>query len=221
MPVALLLTLALAGCTEPPPAGGNTTAPPTFQGYTYAGGPHPMVVVSTTHGPFILEVFTDQTPQTANNFLNLTKAGFYDGLRFHRVIGPAKAPPNGWFVQSGDNLSRDLNLRERWGFGGANVTVPDEIPRVNGSLVLRFDAPGILAMANRGPNTANSQFFITLNQTSWLNGNYTIFGQVIAGFETIRAIGNLPTDPGDRPTQDAIIQRAAVYRPEPPGNVSS
>lgn len=139
----------------------------------------------TTKGDITLQLFAGETPVTVANFLNLALRGFYDGVSFHRVIA-------GFMMQGGDPTGR--------GTGGPGYTFEDEFrPQ------LRFDRPGLLAMANRGPKTNGSQFFITYGTTPHLNDHHTIFGAVITGFEVAEAIRQGDTirsviiqDPPDR-----------------------
>jgi peptidyl-prolyl cis-trans isomerase A (cyclophilin A) len=192
-----LAVVPLAGCLEGP-------------GQEKAAG-NPLVVLDTARGPIVLEVFLDKVPLTARNFLNLTGKGFYDGTRFHRVIGPAKMPPDGFMIQGGDAFSRDLAQFSRWGNAEPNYTIPDEYPRAaNGSLLLTHDRAGVLSMANRGPNTGSTQFFITLNATHWLDGKNAVFGRVVAGLSVVRDIGGVRTDNEDRPLQETQVFRATV-----------
>lgn len=126
------------------------------------------VVVKTTQGDIGLTLFAGRTPVTVANFLNLAQHGYYDGVRFHRVIA-------GFMMQGGDPTGS--------GAGGPGYAFEDEfLPE------LRFDRAGLLAMANRGPATNGSQFFITYTATPHLNDHHTIFGEVRTGLEVTRAI---------------------------------
>lgn len=126
------------------------------------------VLLCTEKGDIALRLFTEQTPVTAANFVNLALRGYYDGVSFHRVIA-------GFMMQGGDPTGR--------GTGGPGYTFEDEFhPQ------LRFDRPGLLAMANCGPATNGSQFFITYSATPHLDDHHTIFGEVIAGGEVTEAI---------------------------------
>lgn len=147
-------------------------------------------VLRTSCGRIELELFADRTPETANNFVFLAREGFYDGLTFHRVV-------DGFVVQGGDP-SGD-------GTGGPGYTFEDEI--VDG---LGFDGKGLLAMANSGPGTNGSQFFITLGPAEHLNGLHTIFGRVIEGMDVVERIGKLPVGPADRPTETVYIERVRI-----------
>ena len=140
----------------------------------------------TNHGDIRIELFPEDAPKTVENFEELARKGFYDGTTFHRVI-------DDFMIQGGDPRGD--------GTGGPGYTFEDE---PNDHRVVR----GALAMANAGPNTNGSQFFIvTADECSWLDGKHTVFGRVANGMETVDAISNLPTDAGDKPREDAVIER--------------
>ena len=140
----------------------------------------------TNQGAFRVKLFATQTPVTVNNFVYLAQNSFYDGLIFHRII-------DGFMIQGGDPTGT--------GGGGPGYRFQDEI--VPG---LVFDMPGKLAMANAGPGTNGSQFFITVASTDWLNGKHTIFGEVVEGQEVITAISRMTTGARDVPVQRVIIE---------------
>ena len=145
--------------------------------------------MTTNHGEIRFELFDDDAPRTVENFRSLARDGFYDGLTFHRVI-------RDFMIQGGDP--------EGTGTGGPGYTFEDEI---NQHKVVR----GALAMANAGPNTNGSQFFIvTTDAAPWLDGKHTVFGRVTAGMEVVDALEALPTDRRDRPREDARIERLEV-----------
>lgn len=143
---------------------------------------HPMVTIETTKGTIALELYPEDAPKTVENFLTLAKKGFYNGIVFHRVIP-------GFMVQTGDPTGT--------GRGGPGYSFADEF-----SPTRTHDGPGVLSMANAGPNTNGSQFFITLKATPWLDGKHTIFGHVTQGQEVIEAIVAAPRDANDRPTTE-------------------
>jgi len=143
-------------------------------------------VIRTNLGPMTLELFALDAPKTVNNLVFLAQEGFYDGLIFHRVIP-------GFMIQGGDPTGT--------GTSGPGYQFQDEIVP---SLV--FDTPGILAMANSGPNTNGSQFFITVVPTPHLNGAHTIFGKIIEGQDVADAIAKVPAAAGNRPIQNVVIQ---------------
>ena len=140
----------------------------------------------TNHGAIAIELFDDDAPKTVDNFLKLSRDGFYDGVVFHRVI------PD-FMIQGGDPTGT--------GSGGPGYQFDDE---PNERKVVR----GALAMANAGPNTNGSQFFIvTTEAASWLDGKHTVFGEVTGGMDVVDAISALETDARDRPRDDVIIER--------------
>jgi peptidyl-prolyl cis-trans isomerase B (cyclophilin B) len=140
----------------------------------------------TNHGAIELELFDDDAPKTVENFRKLAADGFYEGVIFHRVI------PD-FMIQGGDPTGT--------GTGGPGYTFEDEF---NDHKIVR----GALAMANAGPNTNGSQFFIvTTPEAPWLDGKHTVFGQVTSGMEAVDAIERQPTDGRDKPLEDAKIER--------------
>ncbi|MGH9159391.1 MAG: peptidylprolyl isomerase [Vicinamibacteraceae bacterium] len=166
--------------------------------------------VTTTQGAFTVRFFDKEAPQTVANFVGLAEgkkgwtdpengAGverpFYDGLIFHRNI-------DGFMIQGGDPKGD--------GTGGPGYEFGDEF-----HASLRHDKPGILSMANAGPNTNGSQFFITLGPTPHLDNRHSVFGEVISGLDVIKQIGAEPTDRRDRPLKDIAIERVAIERVPP------
>jgi peptidyl-prolyl cis-trans isomerase B (cyclophilin B) len=143
----------------------------------------------TNHGSIELELFDDAAPKTVQNFLKLAKDGFYDGVIFHRVI-------QDFMIQGGDPTGT--------GSGGPGYQFEDEF---NDHKVVR----GALAMANAGPNTNGSQFFIvTTGAAPWLDGKHTVFGQVTSGMDVVDAIEGVDTGPGDKPRDDVRIESITV-----------
>lgn len=134
------------------------------------------VTLTTNKGDIVFTLFREQAPVTTLNFLTLAQSGFYNDLVFHRVI------PN-FMAQVGDPLTRDVNREAMWGTGGAGYTIPDEF-----SSELKHDSAGIVSMANSGPNSGSSQFFITFAPTPWLDGKHTVFGKVTGGMEVLQKI---------------------------------
>jgi cyclophilin family peptidyl-prolyl cis-trans isomerase len=136
----------------------------------------------TEKGDITVQLFADRAPRTVENFVTLARAGFYDGTTFHRVIG-------GFMAQGGDPTGT--------GTGGPGYRIPDEVHPD-----LRHDRPGILSMANAGPNTGGSQFFITHVATPWLDDRHAVFGEVVEGMEVVNAIRERDPqrdpEPGDR-----------------------
>ena len=145
----------------------------------------------TSKGTFDIELFEDKAPKTTGNFITLVEKGFYNGLIFHRVI-------DGFMIQGG--------CPKGDGTGGPGYTIPDEFHPD-----LRHNGEGILSMANAGPNTGGSQFFITLAKTEWLDGHHAVFGKVIKGMDVVKAIGKVETDPfRDRPYEDVKINKITI-----------
>ena len=145
--------------------------------------------MTTNHGAIELELFDDAAPKTVENFRRLSGDGFYDGLIFHRVI-------RDFMIQGG--------CPQGTGTGGPGYSFEDEI---NEHKIVR----GALAMANAGPDTNGSQFFIvTTDAAPWLDGKHTVFGEVTSGMDVVDKIESLPTDGSDRPREDARIESMAV-----------
>ena len=160
----------------------------------------PVAVFETSKGTFEAELFAAECPETVWNFINLAegrqpteKEGpFYDGLTFHRVIA-------GFVIQGG--------CPQGTGTGGPGYRFKDEFDPS-----LRHDAPGILSMANAGPNTNGSQFFVTLAPTPHLNDRHSVFGRVTKGIEVVEAIGAVATGPMDRPVDPVVIKKLTIQR---------
>ncbi|MDA0169211.1 peptidylprolyl isomerase [Solirubrobacter taibaiensis] len=148
-----------------------------------------VATMSTNHGDITIELFDEDSPKTVQNFKDLAAKGYYDGLSFHRII-------KDFMIQGGCPLGT--------GTGGPGYEFEDEI---NSHKLVR----GSLAMANAGPNTNGSQFFIvTLDATPWLDGKHTNFGQVTGGMDVVDKLEGLPTGPGDRPREDAKIEKLTI-----------
>lgn len=152
-----------------------------------------LVVLKTNRGTIKLKLFPDIAPKACENFVGLIKKGYYDGLIFHRVI-------KGFMIQGGDPTGTGRGGESIWG-----APFEDEV-----SGKVTFDRKGILAMANSGPNTNGSQFFITTKPVSHLNNKHTIFGEVVSGYEIVEQIENTPTDSSDRPKEEQKIVKASV-----------
>ena len=144
------------------------------------------MTMTTNHGPIVFEMFDDDAPKTVDNFRTLSEQGFYDGLAFHRII-------RDFMIQGGCPRGD--------GTGDPGYEFEDE---PNQHKVIR----GALAMANRGPNTNGSQFFIVTTEAApWLDGKHTVFGRVTSGMEVVDALEGLPTDGRDKPTEPAAIEK--------------
>ena len=145
---------------------------------------------TTNKGVFVAQMFEEKAPQTTKNFIELTEKGFYDGIIFHRVI-------DGFMIQGGDPTGT--------GRGGPGYRIKDEFGEG-----LVHDSEGILSMANAGPNTGGSQFFITLAPTPWLNGHHAVFGKIIKGMDVVREIGSVATNFQDRPLDPVVMEKVEV-----------
>ena len=141
---------------------------------------------TTSLGSFQAELFEGRAPVTTKNFIDLIEKGYYDGIAFHRVI-------EGFMLQGG--------CPKGDGTGGPGYTIPDEF-----HAELTHDSEGVFSMANSGPNSGGSQFFITLVPTAWLDGKHAVFGKVIEGIETVRTIGRTATGPEDRPLEPVVME---------------
>jgi cyclophilin family peptidyl-prolyl cis-trans isomerase len=147
----------------------------------------------TSMGDITIEFNKDATPNTVANFVKLAQAGFYDGTKFHRVI-------KGFMNQGGDPLSKDDSKYKQWGMGGPGYKFDDEITSTNSNDV------GTIAMANAGPNTNGSQFFINAAPNHSLDTKHTVFGKVTAGLDVVMAINSTPTDAHDQPLTPVVIK---------------
>ena len=145
--------------------------------------------IETSMGAIEADLYPAKAPKTVKNFTDLAKKGFYDGLLFHRVI------PD-FMIQTGDPTGT--------GMGGPGYQFEDEFSD------LGHDTPGTLSMANSGPNTNGSQFFITVAATPWLDQKHSVFGKVTKGQEVANAIANVPRDEGDKPTTPVTITKVTI-----------
>ena len=205
---AALLVAATVAAQQPPAAAPNQTAP---QAAPAAPKPSPRVLArfATSEGNFTAELFEKDAPKTVANFIGLatgtkqwtdpktgatkTKTPFYNGLVFHRVIA-------NFMIQGGDPLGN--------GTGGPGYKFGDEFQSGR-----HLNKPGILAMANAGPATNGSQFFITLRDVDYLTGKHTVFGEVIEGMDVVSKIGLVQTTkPGDKPVTPVVIQSIKIER---------
>jgi peptidylprolyl isomerase len=146
----------------------------------------------TNQGDITIEFLGNDAPNTVTNFVNLAKGGFYDGTKFHRVIA-------GFMIQGGDPLSKDETQQARWGTGGPGYKFEDEIHANN-----KNDS-GTISMANAGPDTNGSQFFINVANNNFLDGKHTVFGRVTAGMDVVKKIENTKTGASDRPVSPMVI----------------
>lgn len=146
--------------------------------------------LETSLGTIKIKLFTKEAPLTSQNFIDLVDKGFYDGIIFHRVIDE-------FMIQGGDPTGT--------GMGGSGKVIPDEF-----KTGLSHGKPGMVSMANAGPNTTSSQFFITLTPQGRLDGGYSVFGEVIEGMDVVTAIGKVKTGLNDRPIEDVKIIKATI-----------
>lgn len=167
---------------------------------------NPVVVLETNQGTVEIELYKDTMPITAGNFEKLVKEGYYDGIKFHRVI-------DGFMIQGGDPLTKDDSQMARWGTGGPGYSIPDE--HIAGPLLT--NVRGTISMANAGPNSGGSQFFINLVDNTGLDfdkqplsSKHPVFGRVIKGMEVVDAIGGVSVGAGDRPLSPVIITKATI-----------
>ena len=152
-----------------------------------------IAIMKTNFGEIKIELFSSDAPKTVENFIKLAKDGFYDGTKFHRVI-------KGFMIQGGDPLTKDNSLKDRWGTGGPGYAFADEIHSNNHNVV------GTIAMANAGPDTNGSQFFINTDDNSYLDTKHTVFGKVIERMDVVGSIENIATEGPGRPVDDVIIE---------------
>lgn len=148
------------------------------------------VMIETNMGKIKVKLYSDKAPITTGNFKKLANKGFYNGIIFHRVI-------DGFMIQGGDPTGT--------GTGGSGETIKDEF-----GPGLKHSKKGILSMANRGPNTGTSQFFITLAPTDWLDGKHAIFGEVVEGMDVVDKIGKVKTGANDKPVKDVVMEKVYV-----------
>lgn len=144
----------------------------------------------TNKGEFVAEMFEDKAPLTTENFISLVQANFYDGIVFHRII-------EGFMIQGGDPTGT--------GMGGSEKIIQDEFGEG-----LTHDSEGIFSMANAGPNTGSSQFFITLAPTPWLDRRHAIFGKIVEGLDIVKAIGSTEVDFRDRPVEPVVMEKVTI-----------
>lgn len=151
------------------------------------------VLLETNQGVIEIELFADKAPKTCENFTGLINKDYYNGIIFHRVI-------KGFMIQGGDPTGTGMGGESIWG-----ESFKDEFDDS-----LSFDSKGVLAMANAGPNTNGSQFFITTAKTEWLNNRHTIFGKVVAGYDVVEKIENTTVGSQDKPIEEQKIIKATV-----------
>ncbi len=153
--------------------------------------------ITTNKGVITLELFGDQTPTTVGNFTKLAQEGFYNTTKFHRVI-------EGFMIQGGDPLTKDDSQQALWGTGGPGYKFADEIvPALS-------NVTGTISMANAGPNTNGSQFFINVADNTFLDGKHAVFGKVVGGMDVVMAIASAEKNQRDVPTDPIILESVVI-----------
>jgi peptidyl-prolyl cis-trans isomerase A (cyclophilin A) len=191
-------------------------ADPQFPAINVPGTGKLYARLHTTQGAIVVELEEERAPKTVANFVGLATGtmawkdaptgktmegkSLYEGVRFHRVIP-------GFMVQVGDPLSRHLDRASSWGTGGPGYQFGDEFHKD-----LKHDKGGILSMANAGPGTNGSQFFITEGPTPHLDRRHSVFGRVVAGQDVVAKIANVPRGRGDRPNEDQVVEKIEIFR---------
>jgi len=151
----------------------------------------------TSEGDITFELLSEEAPKTVENFIKLAKEGFYNGTKFHRVIA-------GFMIQGGDPLTKEDSKMDFWGTGGPGYQFEDEIHSHNENI------PGTVAMANAGPDTNGSQFFINTNNNEFLNQKHTVFAKVSDGTDVVEQIENTETGENDRPVVPVTITSVTI-----------
>lgn len=169
---------------------------------------NPTAEVVTNKGTFTLELYNDEMPTTAGNFIKLAESGFYDGIKFHRVIP-------GFMIQGGDPITKTNDVM-RYGTGGPGYSIPDE--HIKGDKLTNIR--GTISMANSGPNTGGSQFFINVADNTFLDfdkeplsSKHPVFGQVLSGMEVVDAIAEVERNSADMPLEPVVIQTIKIIYP--------
>ena len=158
---------------------------------------HMQTTLHTNHGDIVIELAAADAPNTVANFAKLAGEKLYDGVKFHRVI-------KNFMIQSGDPTSKDDELVSRWGTGGPGYQFADEIHAHNHNM------RGTIAMANSGPNTNGSQFFINTKDNTFLDPKHTVFGHVVGGMDVVDKIEAVKTGMSDRPVEAVVIENITV-----------
>ncbi len=173
----------------------NVNSNNSDKGYFSMSDSITVAIIKTNMGTIEVELFAHQTPKTVENFVGLAEKGYYNGIIFHRVI-------KDFMLQAGDPTGTGRGGASFWGGKFDDEFVSD----------LKHDTPGMLSMANAGPNTNGSQFFITLVPTPWLDGKHTVFGKVINGMDVVYAIGKVKTAAGDKPVDEVVMEEVIIEK---------
>ncbi len=153
-----------------------------------------LIVIETNRGKMIMALFPNAAPKHVAQFKELTKKGFFNGVRFHRIIP-------GFMIQAGDPLTRDLSKKPYWGTGGSGKNIPAEFNKLNHTI------GRVGAARSQDPNSASSQFYICVGDATFLDNNYTVFGEIVEGMNVAIEISKLPRDGRDVPNKDVIIEK--------------
>jgi len=154
-------------------------------------------VFETSVGTFKIELFTDKMPITTKNFIDLAEKGFYDGTKFHRVI-------QGFMIQGGDPLSKEESKKPYWGTGDPGYKIKDEFHDELSNV------KGTISMANAGPNTGGSQFFVSTANNNFLDGKHPVFGKVVEGMGIVEKISKVDKDDQDKPLVDVVVEKITI-----------
>jgi peptidyl-prolyl cis-trans isomerase B (cyclophilin B) len=194
--------LLAAGCSNEKPAAPPTPAPtPAAAPAPTAPNTNEVAVITTSEGVMVVEFYPDVAPNHVANFKKLARQGFYDGTCFHRVI-------KGFMIQGGDPNTKNETAKDTWGMGGPGYTV-------NAEFNSKHHARGILSMARANdPNSAGSQFYICHGDAGFLDGQYTVFGNLVKGDDVLEKIATTATEPPDRPVKRINVDSIKIV----PGN---
>jgi cyclophilin family peptidyl-prolyl cis-trans isomerase len=195
-----LVTILLVSGAFAADAAKEAKQPHKKAGKEMSNTANPVIRITTSKGDMMVELFEDECPNTVANMIQLAESGFYKGMVFHRVI-------DGFMAQGGCPFSkRENSMSGQPGTGGPGYRFADEISRK-----LRHEGRGILSMANAGPNTNGSQFFITFTATPWLDGRHAVFGKVISGLEVLDALEAIGSSSG-RTTEKVMFNIEVVSK---------
>lgn len=181
--------------TQESTQGGETAAP----GATMPKEGDEVAVMKTNQGTIVLKFFPEKAPKHVEAFKTLAKKGFYDGIKFHRVI-------EGFMIQGGDPNTKDESKKAMWGTGGPGYTLKQEFNDIK-------HTPGILSAARtQDPDSAGSQFFLMHKTSPHLDNQYTVYGQVVKGMDIVEKIATTKTDPSDRPLSPMVIESVKIEK---------
>lgn len=191
---SFLFILIIFGCTDS--NSNNNNKGKIMTDPTAVNDSMLVAVMETNMGTIEIQLFEDKAPKTVENFAGLAEKGYYNGVIFHRVIDK-------FMIQGGDPTGTGRGGESLWGGKFEDEFHPD----------LKHDEPGVLSMANAGPNTNGSQFFITVIPTPWLDGKHSVFGKVINGMDVVYAISKVETSkPGDKPLKDVVLENVTIEK---------